>query len=380
MRIHCSRAPRQASDSPTASRVRSPWRLDSGNRCTSTELQAADETREPDETVSAGQRLRSDAELQRLRHRAERDAGYLRLRGEVRRALGHPSGAAGRRAGLPAAARPGVPPGQARGPGRGGQADPAEAQHPPPVEPARARSTATSFDFYVISAAPEEVIQLGARRASCRRSTSMAPGSGTTRHRARSSRSCGCPPATARWPCWRSCGTALGVSADRLVYVGDGSSDVHVMLHVNRHGRNDDRGVGEQVPHAHRAPHRAERRRAQRPGPDAGGHRAGSAPAGSARCSPPTASCCRSGTRSGPTRSPSATRRLPRRRLGEAHDYRMDRMGRHRHLRRARTAARIRGAPPGSGASPPACGWPTAPIISATPVVVANLLVAGMAG
>ena len=26
----------------------------------------------------------------------------------------------------------------------------------------------------------------------------------------------------------------LGVSADRLVYVGDGSSDVHVMLHVNR--------------------------------------------------------------------------------------------------------------------------------------------------
>ncbi len=25
-----------------------------------------------------------------------------------------------------------------------------------------------------------------------------------------------------------------GVSADRLVYVGDGSSDVHVMLHVNR--------------------------------------------------------------------------------------------------------------------------------------------------
>jgi predicted HAD superfamily phosphohydrolase len=28
----------------------------------------------------------------------------------------------------------------------------------------------------------------------------------------------------------------LGVSHERLVYVGDGSSDVHVMLHVNRLG------------------------------------------------------------------------------------------------------------------------------------------------
>jgi HAD superfamily phosphoserine phosphatase-like hydrolase len=28
----------------------------------------------------------------------------------------------------------------------------------------------------------------------------------------------------------------LGVTADRMIYVGDGSSDVHVMLHVNNHG------------------------------------------------------------------------------------------------------------------------------------------------
>jgi predicted HAD superfamily phosphohydrolase len=27
----------------------------------------------------------------------------------------------------------------------------------------------------------------------------------------------------------------LGVTADRMIYVGDGSSDVHVMLHVNNH-------------------------------------------------------------------------------------------------------------------------------------------------
>lgn len=27
----------------------------------------------------------------------------------------------------------------------------------------------------------------------------------------------------------------LGVPLNRVVYVGDGSSDIHVMLHVNRH-------------------------------------------------------------------------------------------------------------------------------------------------
>jgi len=27
----------------------------------------------------------------------------------------------------------------------------------------------------------------------------------------------------------------LGVTPDRMIYVGDGSSDVHVMLHVNNH-------------------------------------------------------------------------------------------------------------------------------------------------
>jgi phosphoserine phosphatase len=31
-------------------------------------------------------------------------------------------------------------------------------------------------------------------------------------------------------------GDRLGVTADRMIYVGDGSSDVHVMLHVNNHG------------------------------------------------------------------------------------------------------------------------------------------------
>jgi hypothetical protein len=30
-------------------------------------------------------------------------------------------------------------------------------------------------------------------------------------------------------------GRELGLAADRVIYVGDGSSDVHVMLHVNNH-------------------------------------------------------------------------------------------------------------------------------------------------
>ena len=36
----------------------------------------------------------------------------------------------------------------------------------------------------------------------------------------------------------------LGVPGERVVYVGDGSSDIHVMLHVNRVRRADHRRVG----------------------------------------------------------------------------------------------------------------------------------------
>ena len=37
-----------------------------------------------------------------------------------------------------------------------------------------------------------------------------------------------------RWRGWSSWKTELGIPADHVVYVGDGSSDIHVMLHVNR--------------------------------------------------------------------------------------------------------------------------------------------------
>src|SRR5574341_553775 len=64
--------------------------------------------------VPARERLRSDAELQRLRNRPRRAAWSARLRGEGEGARPHQPGPAGRRAQLPAAARPGVSQGASR--------------------------------------------------------------------------------------------------------------------------------------------------------------------------------------------------------------------------------------------------------------------------
>ena len=70
-------------------------------------------------------------------------------------------------------------------------------------------------------------------RASCRRTTSSAPSSTTTRARARCGRSAACRRATARSRWSRSSRSGWASRPDRTIYVGDGSSDVHVMLHVN---------------------------------------------------------------------------------------------------------------------------------------------------
>ena len=89
------------------------------------------------------------------------------------------------------------------------------------------------FDFHVISAAPEEVI------------TSALEGVIPAEHihgtRFRYDAHSGEIQSIARVPAGygkvavlEELRGALGISADRLVYVGDGSSDVHVMLHVNR--------------------------------------------------------------------------------------------------------------------------------------------------
>jgi HAD superfamily phosphoserine phosphatase-like hydrolase len=89
------------------------------------------------------------------------------------------------------------------------------------------------FDFYVISAAPEEVIVSALE--------GIVPAEHIYGTRFRYDEHSGEIQSIARVPAGygkvavlEELRTTLGVSADRLVYVGDGSSDVHVMLHVNR--------------------------------------------------------------------------------------------------------------------------------------------------
>lgn len=90
-----------------------------------------------------------------------------------------------------------------------------------------------SFSFYVISAAPEEVIQsalanivpadhiFGTRFR-------YDPGSGEIQSIIR------VPAGYGKVAVLDELQAKLQISYDRIVYVGDGSSDVHVMLHVNR--------------------------------------------------------------------------------------------------------------------------------------------------
>ena len=89
------------------------------------------------------------------------------------------------------------------------------------------------FDFYVLSAAPVEVIQSALER--------IVPqdhifgtefrwnASGEIETLVRATAGYG---KVARL---EQLSEELGVPLDRVVYVGDGSSDIHVMLHVNRH-------------------------------------------------------------------------------------------------------------------------------------------------
>ena len=89
------------------------------------------------------------------------------------------------------------------------------------------------FVFNVISAAPEEVIQSALegivppeRIYGTRFTTTPTP--------ARSSRSCACPAGYGKVAVLDELQRKQGVPRDRIIYIGDGSSDVHVMLHVNR--------------------------------------------------------------------------------------------------------------------------------------------------
>jgi HAD superfamily phosphoserine phosphatase-like hydrolase len=89
------------------------------------------------------------------------------------------------------------------------------------------------FEFYVISAAPEEVIVSALE--------GMVPADHIYGTRFQYHPDTGEIQSIVRVPAGYGKVAVLeelraeqGVSADRLVYVGDGSSDVHVMLHVNR--------------------------------------------------------------------------------------------------------------------------------------------------
>jgi HAD superfamily phosphoserine phosphatase-like hydrolase len=90
-----------------------------------------------------------------------------------------------------------------------------------------------SFSFYVISAAPEEVIQSALE--------GIVPPSHIYGTRFNYDPESGEIQSIARVPAGYGKAAVLDelqeklqISPDRIIYVGDGSSDVHVMLHVNR--------------------------------------------------------------------------------------------------------------------------------------------------
>jgi 2-hydroxy-3-keto-5-methylthiopentenyl-1-phosphate phosphatase len=90
-----------------------------------------------------------------------------------------------------------------------------------------------TFSFYVISAAPEEVIQSALE--------GIVPHDhifGTRFHYDSSSGEIQSiirvPAGYGKVAVLEELKASLGVGDDRVVYVGDGSSDIHVMLHVNR--------------------------------------------------------------------------------------------------------------------------------------------------
>ena len=89
------------------------------------------------------------------------------------------------------------------------------------------------FSFYVVSAAPREVVVSALDGIVPRGSHLRHRARLSTRSRAKCARSIACAPATARWRCSTSWADRLGITPDRMIYVGDGSSDIHVMLHVN---------------------------------------------------------------------------------------------------------------------------------------------------
>lgn len=89
------------------------------------------------------------------------------------------------------------------------------------------------FSFYVVSAAPQEVIQsalegIVAEDHIFGTQFRYQPETGEIASIAR------VPAGYGKVAVLDELRTAMGIGHDRIVYMGDGSSDVHVMLHVNR--------------------------------------------------------------------------------------------------------------------------------------------------
>ena len=68
--------------------------------------------------------------------------------------------------------------------------------------------------------------------------TSSAPSSSTTSTRAKCARSCACRAGYGKVAVVEELEERLAIAPDRTIYIGDGSSDVHVMLHVNNRARH----------------------------------------------------------------------------------------------------------------------------------------------
>ena len=128
------------------------------------------------------------------------------------------------------------------------------------------------FSFYVVSAAPEEVIQSALE--------GIVPRDHIFGTRFRYHPATGEIESVVRVPAGygkvavlEELRSKLPIGHDRIVYVGDGNSDVHVMLHVNRLDGLTHGGIGEQIHHANRAAHDPERGRVERADSDSRGHR-----------------------------------------------------------------------------------------------------------
>ena len=182
--------------------------------------------------LSRRQRLRSDAQLQRLRSRPERLIGAERFESKVAglsRASFVQQGAelAYLLLTIPSSAR------CARSTWSKWAAHPPEAPHRRPDPDPREGIDGVECVFNVISAAPEEVIQSaldGIVPAEQIHGTKFDydPDTGEIRGIAR------VPAGFGKVAVLGELQRTLGIPRDRVVYIGDGSSDVHVMLHVNR--------------------------------------------------------------------------------------------------------------------------------------------------